>query len=137
MVMPTGLMLRRCHALLPALILAAVSVQSASAQSADALLGRWEFVRIVNEQGEPDSDSEGAVALTFTSGGVLQIERTAEARAADPDAPDHVGYRVEGSRIVLEVEEGVEYGEFWFEGDELVILDRERALTAHLQRPPR
>ena len=135
--MPTEPMLRRYRALLPVLIVVFASAQTASAQAADSLLGRWELVRIVDELGGPDDESDGAVALTFTSGGVLQIEFTAESRAANPDAPDQVSYRVEGRRIVLDVAENVEYGEFWFEGDELVILDRERGLTAYLRRPPR
>jgi hypothetical protein len=123
--------------LLPAVILAVIAAKPVSAQAAENLLGRWEFVSILNEQGKPDIDSEGAVALTFTIDGVLEVERTAEARAAALDAPDRIGYLIKGNLIILDVEDEVEYGKFWFEGDNLVIFDRERGLTAYLRRPPK
>jgi hypothetical protein len=107
---------------------------TALAQAADSLVGRWELVQFIDGQGPPELVSNGWVVLTFTEAGQLLFEFASEARAENPELPDHVGYRIDDNDIVLDVDGDPNYGQFWFEDGELRILDRERGITAHFRR---
>lgn len=133
--MPAGLTRRRFGVPLLTALLWAVAARPAVAQSPDDLFGRWKVVRIVDEQGKPDADSEDIVALSFTCDGLLKIERTPQANGAYPDAPVQASYRVEGDRIFFVVDGESEYGSFRFAGSELIVFDRQRRITAYLRRP--
>jgi len=103
----------------------------------DSLLGRWEFVRIVDAEGRPDDDADGLAAFTFSAGGVLTVERTREAVRAEPDAPKRIRYRVEGRELVLAFGSDSDRATFRFEGDTLLIRDAATGDTATLRRPER
>ena len=103
----------------------------------DSLLGRWEFVRILDAAGRPEEDMAGLVAFTFSSGGVVTVERTPASRREEPGAPKRFRYRVEGRELVLLLPGEPARAAFRFDGDRLVMRDGQTDGTATLRRPER